>query len=122
MKTHHFTCIKCPLSCQIELIEDNGTVLEIRGCTCNQGEQYALDEFSNPLRIVTTTVRVTEGILPVVPVRSQAPLPKSLIADCVSVLNTTEVEAPVTCGQIVCSNILDTGIDVVASRDLERRH
>lgn len=121
MKTHHFTCIKCPLSCQVELIEDTGTVLEIKGCTCNQGEQYALDEFSNPLRMLTTTIRVTEGILPVVPVRSRAPLPKSLIPDCVSVLSTTEIEAPVMCGQIICCNILDTGVDIIASRDLERR-
>ncbi|MGC1123264.1 MAG: DUF1667 domain-containing protein [Candidatus Methanofastidiosia archaeon] len=122
MKTHHLTCIKCPLSCQIELTADNNTVLEIKGCTCNQGEQYALDEFTNPLRILTTTVRVTKGILPVVPVRSESPIPKSLIMECVSTLSATEIEAPITCGQIICRNILDTGVDIVASRDLERRY
>ncbi|MBU7024545.1 MAG: DUF1667 domain-containing protein [Theionarchaea archaeon] len=122
MKTHHFTCIKCPLSCQIELIEDNGTVLEVKGCTCSQGEQYALDEFTNPLRILTTTIRVTEGTLPVVPVRSKSPIPKSMILECVNTLSAAEIEAPITCGQIIYRNILDTGVDIIASRDLERRH
>ena len=120
MKTHTFTCIKCPLGCQVELTEENGTVIKVEGHTCKQGEQYAIDEFENPVRTVTTTVRVKEGILPVLPVRSENPLPKHLIKECVRILSTAEVEAPVMCGDIVYKNILDTGVDIIASRDMEK--
>jgi CxxC motif-containing protein len=32
------------------------------------------------------------------------------------------VDAPVENGQVVLKDILDTGVDVIASRDLERRN
>lgn len=115
---HTFTCIKCPLSCQIELVEKNNEILQIKGHTCNQGEQYVIDEFTNPVRILTTTVCVEHGILPVVPVRSEEPIPKHLMKECVNVLSTIKVKAPVVCGDPIYKNILDTGITIIASRDL----
>lgn len=121
MKTHTFTCIKCPLSCQVELVEEGNTIVEVKGHTCPQGEKYVVDEFTNPVRILTTTVCVDEGILPVLPVRSEKPIPKHLMKQCVKEVSTMQVKAPVTCGDIICENILDTGVDVVASRDLARK-
>jgi CxxC motif-containing protein len=122
MKKHTFICIKCPLSCEIELIEEDKKILEIRGHTCKQGEKYVTDEFTNPVRILTTTIRVKDGILPVLPVRSTEPIPKDLMKECVKVLNAVEVKASVTCGDIVCKNILDTGVDIVAARNLEEKN
>lgn len=120
MKTHTFTCIKCPLSCQIELVEENNEILKVEGHTCNQGEKYVPEEFTNPVRTLTTTVRIQKGVLPVLPVRSENPLLKNLTRRCVEELSIVRVNAPVTCGDIICKNILDTGIDIVASRDLPR--
>jgi len=31
------------------------------------------------------------------------------------------VRAPIKCGDIVCENILNTGINIIVSRDLPRR-
>jgi len=67
MKTHKFTCIVCPLSCQVELSEENNENIMIQGNSCNLGETYVREEFNNPVRILTTTVRVESGILPVIP-------------------------------------------------------
>ncbi len=121
MKTHTFTCIKCPLSCQIELVEENNEILKVEGHTCNQGEKYVTEEFTNPVRTLTTTVRIQKGVLPVLPVKSENPLPKTLMRKCVEELSTVKVKAPVTCGDIICKNILNTGVDIVASRNLPRR-
>ena len=121
MKTHTFTCIKCPLSCQIELVEENNEILKIKGHTCNQGEQYVIDEFTNPVRILTTTVCVEHGILPVVPVRSEEPIPKQLMKECVKELSTIKVNAPVACGDPICKNILNTGVTIIASRDMPKK-
>ncbi len=118
MKTHTFTCIKCPLSCRIELAEEEGKILDIKGHTCPQGVKYATDEFTNPVRTLTTTVCIDNGILPVLPVRSENPIPRKMIPQCIKVLTTLKVQAPVMCGDIICENILNTGVDIVASRDL----
>lgn len=118
---HTFTCIKCPLSCQVEVVAEGNVIQEMKGHTCTQGETYVIDEFTHPVRTLTTTVRVRDGILPVLPVKSEKPLPKNLIRKCVEVLNTVTVKAPVKCGDIVCENVLDTGVNVVASRDLPRK-
>ena len=121
MKTHTFTCIKCPLSCQIELIEENNEILKIKSHTCNQGEQYVIDEFTNPVRILTTTVCVENGILPLVPVRSEEPIPKHLMKKCVKELSTTKLKAPIACGDPIYKNILNTGVTIIASRDMPKK-
>jgi CxxC motif-containing protein len=118
---HVYTCIKCPLSCEIEVFEENGDITEVKGYTCPQGEEYAVEEYKHPERMVTTTVRVKQGVLPVVPVRSKDPVPKGMVKECVNMLSTITVEAPVACGEVVCKNILETGVDIVASRDLGKR-
>ena len=119
-KVHKFVCIECPLSCEVELIEENGEILEIRGDRCKKGKEYAVAEFTNPLRILTTTVRIEGGILPVLPVRSEKSIPKGLIRECMKELAKVEVKAPIKCGEVICANILNTGINIISSRDLVR--
>jgi len=121
LRTHTFTCIVCPLSCEVELVEEDGEILEVKGNHCNLGENYAIDEFTNPVRILTTTVRVEDGVLPVLPVRSDKPVPKRLMEEIVKMLNAVKAKAPIRCGNIICENVFDTGINIVASRDLREK-
>ena len=117
---HSFVCINCPLSCSLELIEENGEVLEVTGNDCKVGARYAEEEFRDPRRVVTTTVPVMEGTLPLLPVRTETAIPKRLVADAVGALAGVVAEAPVHGGQVVYRDIMDTGVDVIASRDLAR--
>lgn len=117
---HSFVCINCPLSCSLELTEENGEVLEVTGNDCKVGARYAEEEFRDPRRVVTTTVAVRKGMLPLLPVRTETAIPKRLVADAVGVLAGVVVEAPVHGGQVVYRDIMDTGVDVIASRDLAR--
>jgi CxxC motif-containing protein len=119
---HEYTCINCPLSCSLELTEENGEVLGVTGNECKIGARYAEEEFRDPRRVVTTTVAVRDGVLPLLPVRTATPIPKRLVTDASKVLASVVVDAPVENGQVVLKNILDTGVDVIASRDLERRN
>lgn len=121
-KTHSFTCINCPLSCSLELVEEDGEVLEVKGNDCEIGSRYAEEEFRNPRRMVTTTVRVRNGILPLLPVVSSAPIPKALVKEAVRSLAGVVLEAPVEDGQVIVTDILGTGVDIVASRRLDRAH
>lgn len=118
-RKHAFVCINCPLSCSLELTEEGGEVLEVSGHECEVGRRYAEEEFRDPRRVVTTTVRARKGILPLLPVVSTRPIPKSLVKEAVRVLSDVEVEAPVRDGQVIYRDILGTGADIIASRRLD---
>lgn len=115
---HNYVCINCPLSCSLELTEENGDVLEVTGNECKVGVRYAEEEFKNPRRVVTTTILVRDGTLPVLPVRTTEAIPKRLVIDAVRALAEVVVQAPVTEGQVIYPDIMNTGVDVIASRDL----
>ena len=111
-----FICISCPMGCHLKVDVDNKTVT---GNTCKRGEIYGLNEVTNPVRVVTSTVKVNGGELPVVPVKTAGAIPKKLNFECMKVINETTVNAPVKMGDVLIKDVLGTGIDVVASRDIE---
>ena len=113
------TCIRCPMSCIIEINEREDDVLDIKGYECELGRRYAIEELRNPMRILTTTVAVRNGLHPVLPVKTEREIPKHLILDGIKILSKISVEAPIHYGDIIYSNILDTGVDVIASRDID---
>jgi len=111
-----FTCIICPVGCEIRVTAKDKIIEKIEGNECKRGIQYVTDEFLDPKRILTTTVKVEGGDLPVASVRSDKPLPKDMIFDCMEVIKKAKVKAPVKMGQIVIENILDTGVNIVITR------
>jgi len=106
------------MSCRLELIEEDGKVLEVRGADCKNGVRYAEAEFTDPRRNVTTTVLALGGMLPLLPVRTTEPIPKVKVRDVARRLSSVTVDAPVKEGQLVLADILGTGVDVIACRDL----
>ena len=118
-KVHEFTCIGCPFSCELKLVEEDGKRPEVTGAGCKIGEEYAIKEFKAPERILTSTVRVENGVLPVLPVKSERPIPKKLIMAGVRELAKVKVKAPIKQGSVVYENMLNTGVNVVASRSVE---
>ena len=117
---HQYTCINCPMSCALELTEEDGEVKSVTGAQCKVGEKYAAEEFADPRRVVTTTVPVRHGLLPLLPVRTTTSIPRRLILDVTRRLAEVVLEAPVSNGQVIVPDIMGTGVDVIASRDLEK--
>lgn len=115
METKNFICINCPLGCPLTVTLDGGKVVSVAGNTCKRGEAYAVKEVTAPARTVTSTVRVVGGERPVVAVRTKTDIPKDKIFDCMKVINTVEVSAPVRIGDVLIGNICGTGVDVVAT-------
>jgi len=107
------------MSCALELTEENGEVTGVTGAQCKVGEKYAAEEFADPRRVVTTTVPVRHGLLPLLPVRTTTAIPRRLILDATRRLSEVVLEAPVRNGQVIVADIMGTGVDVIASRDLE---
>ena len=53
------------------------------------------------------------------PVRSEKPLPKDKLADCMEEIKKIAVELPVKQYDIIINDILSTGINIVATKDLD---
>ena len=119
-KVANITCIICPNGCQITVSETPGGPLEIIGSTCKRGTEYAGQEYRDPKRMLITTMRVDGGTLPVVPVRSNKELPKERIFDAVEHVSHITLRAPIKMGTVVVPNLLNLGVDVIASRDMKR--
>ena len=60
MEERRLTCIGCPMGCPLVVTMDGGEVVSVTGNTCKRGEIYGRKEVTNPTRIVTSTVRVSE--------------------------------------------------------------
>lgn len=108
-------CINCPMGCHLTVDTEAKTV---KGNTCKRGETYGINEVTNPVRVVTSTVKVKNGSHPVLPVKTSTAIPKDMNFKCIEEINKVEVNAPIKMGDIIIENILGTGADIVASRDL----
>ncbi|MDI9482247.1 MAG: DUF1667 domain-containing protein [Bacillota bacterium] len=111
-------CINCPIGCLMEVTLDGDTINSVKGYKCKRGLEYARAECTNPVRIVTSTVKVRNGCLPVVPVKTEKPIPKRMILDCMKEINRCCVKAPVKIGDIIVENLLGTGINIVATGNI----
>jgi CxxC motif-containing protein len=98
----------------------NGEVTEVTGNGCKRGIPHAMAEAVNPVRTLTTTVRLCGADRPLLPVRTNKPVPRALLREMVQLLNGITVSAPVEEGSIVVADILGTGADIVATRPVCR--
>jgi CxxC motif-containing protein len=114
-------CIVCPTGCSIKVIGKDPKNVTFEGYTCNRGLEYAEQEFREPKRILTTTMKVENGSLPLVPVRTDKPLLKDRLTEALKVIAQSQTKAPVKMGDVLIKNILDLDINIIASRDLEEK-
>ena len=118
METKVLNCIMCPMGCEMTVTLENGKFVSVTGNSCPRGARYAETEVTDPRRMLTTTVRIRGGLLPLLPVVSVEVLPKGRIADCVAYLRNITAAAPVKAGDVIVHDILGLGVDIVASRDM----
>lgn len=120
MEKRELTCIGCPLGCMVTVTMEGETIQEVTGNTCKRGDTYARKEVTQPTRIVTSTVYVEGGDHPTVSVKTKSDIPKEKIFDCVRALKGIKLMAPVEIGDIIVGNIAGTGVDVVATKNVEK--
>jgi len=119
MVEENIVCIGCPLGCRTTLrIDRRGDVVKITGYKCKEGRQYVLEEYRNPVRILTATIRTEKSPRPLLPVRTNRPILKSKLKEATLTLVRLKVKPPVKMGQVIFPNLLNSGIDVVATDDL----
>lgn len=118
MEKKQYVCIACPRSCRLTVWEEAGTI-HVEGATCKRGEKHGENEYTNPMRMLTTTVAIENGVHPRIAVVSSGEIPRNMLSQCLEQLYTITVTAPVTRGQVIAANICGTGVDVIASRSMK---
>lgn len=111
-------CTVCPRGCYLQVDQVNNYA--VTGNSCQRGISYGQSELKHPVRILTSTVRIKGAIIPRLSVKTDRPLEKKLIPDCMKLLNRISVDAPIYIGEVIISNIFNSGINIVATKTLER--
>ena len=110
-------CITCPKGCHLKV---DAEANKVTGNACPRGAEYGINEVTHPVRVITSTVKVKNGQIPVVPVKTKTPIPKELNFKCMEEINKATIVAPINIGDIVITNILGTGVDIVTTRNVEK--
>ncbi|MEN3008932.1 DUF1667 domain-containing protein [Pseudothermotoga sp.] len=113
-------CVLCPMGCKIKYNAVDGKIISLEGNRCPRGVSYLEDELREPKRIVPTSVRVVNGEMPLVSVKTSKPIPRRLISQFMQTVKNVKVEAPIRVGDVIIKNVLDTGADVIATRTVKR--
>ncbi len=119
METRNLICIGCPLGCPLT-VNIEGEDIKVTGNTCPRGADYAKKEVLSPTRIVTSSIRVDGGDIAMVSVKTKSDIPKSKIFDIMKEIRAARVDAPVAMGQVLIENCADTGVDIIATKNVAR--
>lgn len=110
-------CITCPKGCVTKVWKEKGNV-KIEGKICKKGKDYIKQEYIEPKRMLTSTVVVERSAVKRLPVRTREAIPKRKLFMAMDQLSEIRVKPPVKIGEVIIPNLVDTGIDLIASDDL----
>lgn len=111
-------CIGCPIGCLLK-VEVQGDEIRVGGNGCKRGETYAQNEIRCPKRPITSTVALLNGSIRRLSVRTAQDVPKDKIFACMEEIHKIRVSAPVHIGDVVLENCAGTGVDVIATKNVE---
>lgn len=109
------TCIVCPRGCRLHIDDE----LNVTGNFCPRGAEYAKNELTNPKRMITSIVRVKNRENTMVSVKTSTSIPKGKIFDILKEIEKVSVDAPIHIGDVVIKDVLGTGSDIVATKEIK---
>lgn len=114
------TCIVCPKGCllKVEKISDEWIV---EGALCPKGKEFAISEMTSAKRSVSSTVKTTFKDTPRLPVKTDGEIPRKLIFSLMEKINEVIVDYPVSTGEVILENVLNTGVNIIATADLKNK-
>jgi len=111
-------CIVCPMGCKIEATIMGEQVERVENAVCKRGIEFAKEEIENPTRTLTSTVKLVLDNLTRLPVRTANPVPKQKLSACMQAINQVIIQAPVTLGDVILSDLAGTGVNLIATRSI----
>ena len=125
IETLQFNCTTCPSEClltvevECDANDAAAAVRSVTGNSCPRGDKFARQELTCPMRVLTTTVAVSGGDGALLPVRTTEAIPLAVHAQAMDLIRGQVVKAPIRMGDVVLEDLLHTGIDLIASMDID---
>lgn len=116
-KNTELICINCPRGCLLQ-VEQQGEEIAVTGNFCSKGIPYAKQEITDPQRVLTILMR-PEGADRPLSVKTDRPVPKALLKECVKAVYSTHSKLPVKYGDVLIENLCGTGAKVIATADMK---
>lgn len=114
-------CIVCPIGCNLKITKDSsqeeGYLVEDNKCP--RGYTYAIKEMTNPTRIVTSTVKISNLKDVMLPVKTTEGIPKEKMFELMDEINKLEIDLPVKMNDVIIPNLFDSDVNLVATRSIE---
>jgi len=117
----HFTCVTCPVGCEVDVEVQDGSILSMTGNKCDKVKEFVLQELKEPMRVLTTTVRVEGAKWAMLPVRTDKLIPKRLFTQAIEELASIDLQAPVHMSDVIVKDVAGSGANIVATRTMEIR-
>lgn len=120
VKIKQLICINCPMGCRLNVEMDENKVLSVTGNICKRGEKFARQEAVEPLRILTSLMRI-EGCEKPFSVKTSLPIPKRMLFDCINQIFSHPVKRsklPIHVGDVIISNVCGSGANVIATQEI----
>jgi CxxC motif-containing protein len=112
-------CIVCPNGCEITAEIEEGRILSVENAKCKRGEEYVNREITNPMRTIASLVKIQNGELPLVSVRTTRPIPKASIPNVIAEIKKVKLTAPVHIGDMVLLNVCGCDSDVIVTKNVQ---
>ena len=121
MVTKEIICITCPQGCIVTVSGDpaKGEIASCEGFKCKRGKVYAENEFVHPVRILTSSVKTVGANVPLVAVRTSAPIPKEMQMEAMEEVKKLTVSGKLVPGDVIVENFMGLGVNLVASGSIE---
>ena len=116
-----YDCIVCPMSCHLIVEENEQHEIIVKGNSCPRGAMFGKQEWVEPKRMLTTTIRIHDALYPLLPVITSTSVSKAKIFDIMDACRKIQVNAPVQVNDIIVKNIAGSGVDLLASRSMQRK-
>ena len=109
------TCIVCPRGCRLTIDDD----MNVTGNSCPRGKNYAISELTHPVRMVTSTVRVSHRENVVASVKTSEAIDKDKMFDVIKLVNSMSVKAPCHVGDVLVKNVFNTNVDILITKNID---
>lgn len=114
----YFTCVTCPVGCEVDVEVRDSNIVSLKGNKCDKVKEFVQQELKEPMRVLTTTVRIKGAKWAMLPVRTDKPIPKRLFTQAIAELSGIDLQAPVYISDVIVKDIAGSGANIVATRSM----
>ncbi len=113
-------CIVCPRGCMMSYQFQDDELI-VTNNECRRGPEYLTQELTAPKRMLTTTIKVLEGVDEVIPVYAKEYVDKDQVFTIINHLKALTIKAPIHCNDVIIEQIGDIKVTILASKEVQAK-